>query len=491
MSPMTTMHTIKRKHQLVAMEPGYRWIHALGFESPRYLSVSDLAGHMAVFGTTGAGKSRFLEQQIVQAILQGKVVIVIDPKGDSALVKAMKRACRLANRQGDFRFFHRNFPGQSINLNLLANYERPSELASRIADTIPGQGGNGQVFIDMGEGVMRTICDALDIMELKPTFKQIYRYYCQPTSLLIDTLCAHLAKAKLEDQVEDLRKRTPDQQVLANKLSELYRSQPNQSLTVDAVLALADQGFESIINRTSSTWTILDSLARGDLGDKLSPAPSDSSMFFDIKKLIDQGCVLYVGLAAMGDSGMAKAIGSMLLSDLTATAGARYDFASAPAPVALFVDEAAEVACEPLIQMLNKSRGAKFSICLASQTIADFIAKFKDEAEAMRILANLNNFVALRCNDVETQEFLVRRLPKVRIRTRMHTHGISVDGSSMLAQGGSVSERLVEEEVELVPASLLGSLPNCEFIGIFAGGHVIKGRFPILVNAKEEFEEPS
>ena len=490
-APLTAMHTIERMKQLVAHEPGYRWIHALGFESSQRLSDRDLAGHMAVFGTTGGGKSRFLEIQIVQAIFQGKVVVVIDPKGDAALVSAMRKACELAGRPGDFRFFHRNFPEKSINMNLLANYEHASDLASRIADTIPGQGGNGQVFIDMGEGVVRTICDALVTMGLKPTFKLIYRYYCKPDSLRIDTLCAYLAQAGLEEQVADLRKRKATEHDLANSLTELYHGLPAQSPTIDATIALAEQGFESIMNRTSSTWTILDSLVRGDLGDKLSPEPSDNRMFYDTKKLIDQGCVLYVGLAAMGNSGMAKALGSMLLSDLTATAGARLDFASAPAPVALFVDEAAEVACEPLIQMLNKSRSAKFRICLASQTVADFVAKFKDQAEAMRILANQNNFVALRCNDLETQEFLVRRLPKVRIKTRMHTHGISTDASSLVAQGGSISERLVEEEVELIPASLLGSLPNCEFVGIFAGGHVIKGRFPVLVNSAEDYKEES
>ena len=155
----------------------------------------------------------------------------------------------------------------------------------------------------------------------------------------------------------------------------------------------------------------------------------------------------------------------------------------------LYVDEAAELTCEPLTQMLNKSRGANFSICLASQTISDFVAKAKDRAEALRILANLNNFFALRCNDPETQRFLMERIPKTRIRTTVKAHGVSTSARNLIAEGGSISERVTEEEADLVPAPLLSALPNCEYFGVVAGGHVIKGRIPILVETARDFKE--
>ena len=109
------------------------------------------------------------------------------------------------------------------------------------------------------------------------------------------------------------------------------------------------------------------------------------------------------------------------------------------------------------------------------------------KTNAMRILANLNNFVALRCNDADTQEFLVRRLTKVRVTSKQHTHGVSTSASSILAENSTISERLTEEEVDLVPSALLGALPNCEFFGIFAGGYVVKGRVPILVERESDY----
>lgn len=38
----------------------------------------------------------------------------------------------------------------------------------------------------------------------------------------------------------------------------------------------------------------------------------------------------------------------------------------------------------------------------------------------------------------------------------------------------------MEEEGELFPSALLGNLPDLEYVAIFAGGDVRKGRLPIL-----------
>ena len=35
---------------------------------------------------------------------------------------------------------------------------------------------------------------------------------------------------------------------------------------------------------------------------------------------------------------------------------------------------------------------------------------------------------------------------------------------------------------ELVPADVLGKLPNCEFFAALAGGKLVKGRIPILID---------
>lgn len=488
--PLDSKTAIERTVSRVAQVPGYPWIHLIGEEKPLYLTLNDLAGHMAVFGTTGAGKSRFLEHQIAQAIAQGYRVIVLDPKGDHGLRQTMKEFSELVGRGMHFQSLHLGHPEESVHINLLANYSRPAELASRIAETLPGKGGEGQVFIDMGRGVLKTLCESMELVGQKPTFKRLYSYFldCQP--LAIRVLETYLNPLIGEKSVTELCKaRGQDGKYAA--LANAYRNMKSRSVEVDSILNLVERDKESLFKTTISTINLLARLVSSDVGDLLSPndARMEETAFTDSRKLIEQNCVLYVGLDALTDAALARTIGSMFLADLAATAGARYNFEASPTPIALFVDEAAELMCEPFIQMLNKARGAKFTICLATQTVADFVAKAGDPAEAMRILANLNNFIALRCNDKETQEFLTARVLKTQVKSVMWSHDVSATAKSFATQSGSLGERQVEQEAELVPAELLGALPNLEFFGVVSGGHVVKGRVPILLKNVREFKK--
>lgn len=487
--PLTTLNVLRTMKDVVSTQPGYAWIHAMGKEKPLLLPSRNFEGHAAVFGTTGAGKSRFLELMIHQAILMGYTVIVIDPKGDKGLVRTTRSACVRAGRQSDYLYFHPGHPEESINLNLLANSTRTDEIASRIADSLPGQGGESQPFIDMGRGALRTICVGLAILGRKPTFRTLHYFFANRRELAEQVLYRVLTKTYGDDAIEEALARKKSTTKLETMIV-FYQSRRMMTPELESVIALAERDEDSFSKTTQSTWLLLTALASGDLGKKLSPSEDDDKKpFYDTRKIIEQRGVFYLGLDALTDSGMARAIGSMMLSNLASTAGARYDFETASSPVMLFVDEAAELTCEPLTQMLNKARGANFSICLASQTISDFVAKAKDRAEALRILANLNNFFALRCNDPETQRFLMERIPKTRIRTTVKAHGVSTSARNLIAEGGSVSEHLTEEEADLVPAPLLSALPNCEFFGVVAGGHVIKGRIPILVESAQDFKE--
>ncbi len=83
----------------------------------------------------------------------------------------------------------------------------------------------------------------------------------------------------------------------------------------------------------------------------------------------------------------------------------------------------------------------------------------------------------------------MRRIPKTIVKTTQRAHGVSTSAHTLTAQAGNVSEREVEQEVELVPKELLGSLPSGEFFGIVSGGHVIKGRVPLLLEKASDFQE--
>ncbi|WP_211098439.1 TraM recognition domain-containing protein [Skermanella stibiiresistens] len=231
---------------------------------------------------------------------------------------------------------------------------------------------------------------------------------------------------------------------------------------------------------------VLGQLTSGTLGPMLSPDPTDphdTRPITDLQRVIARRQVCYIGLDSLSDPIVGATIGSMLLADATSVAGSRYNFGEDLKPVNVLTDEAAETINTPLIQLLNKGRGAVIRVTIATQTIADFEARFASSAQARQVLGNCNQMVVLRVLDTETQQYVCETMPKVMIKRLQRSQGMSSGSSASnpLAFSGTASESLVEEEAELFPAALLGQLPNFEYLFV-VGGTVLKGRIPFLRN---------
>ncbi|MFZ4701243.1 MAG: TraM recognition domain-containing protein, partial [Candidatus Methylumidiphilus sp.] len=128
----------------------------------------------------------------------------------------------------------------------------------------------------------------------------------------------------------------------------------------------------------------------------------------------------------------------------------------------------------------NKGRGAKFRLFIATQTFADFSARTGSEAKARQILGNVNNLIALRVMDAETQAYITDNLPKTRLKYIMRTQGVSTHSSNPAVFSGNIGERLMEEEGDLFAPQLLGQLPDLHYIAKLSGGRIVKGRLPVL-----------
>ena len=101
------------------------------------------------------------------------------------------------------------------------------------------------------------------------------------------------------------------------------------------------------------------------------------------------------------------------------------------------------------------------------------------EDAARMALGNLNNLIALRTKDRPTQDFVVETFGK----TAIHTVRVGLSHGSDAHLGdfsSSYSTQLTESFEEMVPADVLGKLPNLQYFASVSGGRIIKGRFPIL-----------
>ena len=480
---------IGKKGKRNAEVKGTKWIHGIGMaeEEPCYRPAEQRSIHTLICGTTGAGKTRLFDLLIAQCIARGEAVIVIDPKGDQGLAETCRKTCEHIGKAHRFAYFHPAHPEKSVRLSLTKNYGRATEIASRVAVLMKSEAGDPfQAFAQMA---LNNVIQAMLICDILPTLVGLRRtlegdipgltinvvkaYGRQVFGNDFDGMCDSaiaLAKAKdAESKAKVLRK------LYYNNVAVV---QPNTDL--EGLLTMLEHERSHFSKMIAGLLPILVQLTAGEMGPLLSPTldVEDPRRMADLNSVISGEQVLYLGLDSLSDPMVGSTIGSLALADLASTAGEIYNH-KVPKPVNVFVDEAAEVLNDQMIQLLNKGRGAGINLYVATQTIADFKARMGDESKALQVLANANHIIALRVLDTDTQEFIGNKIPMTRYKYVMRTQGNS-SSEGGIVHGGNIGERLMEEEGEKFPVALLGELPDLEFLAVFAGGDLRKGRLPIL-----------
>jgi len=483
---------------------GVEWIHGLEpKETDIYAPLKDMQGNTVIFGTTGSGKTRCFEIIATQAIhRENSILIVIDPKGDRALRERLQLECARVGKE--FMFFHPAFPSLSVRLDPLKNWQRVTELASRVASLIRGESGDS-VFKDFAWRAINQIAAALVELEERPNLLKLRRYLeGGPEHLLQQTLEDYFRKhvpdwaIRIDPYMKkankgDYNKERPSKNTSSELMAyvrfykaEIPESQRSES--ADALVSMFEHNRDHQMKLIQSLLPLLTQLTSGELGALLSPDGSDADdirPILDTKKIIDSRQVLYVGLDALSDSSVAAAIGAIILADLASVAGHRYNYGGEDIEINLLVDEAAEVITPPFVQILNKARGAGFVTYFAAQSYPDFVARTGNADMAKMIIANANNLIALRTIDDETQKYIVGNFGKTSVVTVAHSQStsMSTDGNPTHYSGG-YSERLSETEVDIYPADMLGKLPDLHFIANISGGRIIKGRLPLLTKER-------
>lgn len=480
-------------HRLVSGDAdtlGAHWLHGLAErEAPVWLPIAHSAGHILIVGTTGAGKTRLLDLLVTQAVLRGEAVVILDPKGDAELQAAARRAC--GDQPGRFVSFHPAFPARSHRLDPLHSFNRATELASRIAAILPSETGNDP-FKNFSQMALSHVIGGVLAAGERPNLLMLRRYLEGGVEALVERVLRAYLKTHAPNWDPDHSRtlaKAQDTSARARALVRLYQEQlrPSRPSTViDGLVSLFEHDKVHFSKMVASLFPLLNMLTAGELGPLLSPDsddPQDPRPITAMARILDRAQVAYIGLDSLSDTLVGSAIGSILIADLAAVAGDRYNYTPQPPPVNVFIDEAAEIVNDPLIQLLNKGRGAGLRLTIATQTFADFAARTGSEAKARQLLANLNTLIALRVLDAETQEYVTASLPKTRLKTLMRTQATSTQRNP-LEHSGNVGERLMEEEAELFQPALLGQLPNLHYIARLAGGRLVKGRLPILGTAR-------
>lgn len=485
---------------------GHRWIHGLGIDDERVIRMpfAHTGVHTAIFGTTGSGKTRLFDLLIAQYIATGYSVIIIDPKTDHGLAETA-RACARELTGQDIVYFHPAMPEKSHRIDPLANFNRVTELASRIASLIASESGSDP-FTAFSMMALNKLAEALLFVHRSPSLVLLRRLLENGmTGLLIKVLETHFENVRpardaagresadgWEAQLRPYIAKAKDkgEEGKAAAMIAYYRDQivtqaPNP--IVEGLISSFEHDSTHFGKMVTSLMPVLMMLTSGPMGGLLSPDyddPDDPRPITNFKKATLDNRVVYLGLDSLSDSMVASCIGSLFLSDITAVAGDRYNFAVASGQevpkIALFVDEVAEVINAPLVQLLNKGRGAGFTMFMASQTISDLTVRMGSLDHTYQALGNTNNLIALRCNDYGTQEYISRLFGEVSITSVSVTQTSGTNADMPLNFRGTVAESLNREDKPLLGPDLLGAIPDLEGVARISGGRVLKWRIPIL-----------
>lgn len=505
---------------------GLPWIHGLDMgERDVLLPFDSLKGHCAIVATTGALKTRLAALVIYQLAIRGDCIIVVDPKGDKDLREICRQAAAISGDPKRFLMLHPAFASESVRLDLVKNWDRVSQVASRVTMVLGSQeSDNFKEFCWMAvhrvTNAMKYIGRRVSIYTLKTamesrtavehlTLQALRKFFSEDSPQLAETLertsntlaatagkpqrgVVETGSIELTAMIKVFQEAVPenDEQARLVKLPV----KPEELRGLIAILEANREWFGKMI---VSITPLLTKLTTDDLRGLLSPDYddiNDTRPIMDMKRIVEGNHILYIGTDTLADESVGHAISTMVLADASAVAAEIYnhglpsDDGAEPRRVQVVLDEWGDVVCAPVLQQANKGRGAGFMIWALGQTVSDLVDKFAGNVpRAFRFLGNMNNLIVGATQDPDTMTLIADKLGTTAITVRGQSVGMGSKTEDVgLEFSANSSSSLSEREVEVFPRSLLTKLPDLHYIGFFNRGELVKGRIPVLTVTKPQ-----
>ncbi len=481
---------------------GSTWLHGVELAEERVrLPLRDRSGHTLVLGTTQVGKTRLLELSVAQDIRRGETVVVFDPKGDADLLRAVREACRLGGREDDFLLFHLGYPELSSRYNGVGQFRRITEVATRVAGQVSGE-GQSAVFREFVWRFVNIVARAVVALGQRPDYRTILRHVTN-----IDDLCLSYAESHFADRLDVLarvaaieRAREEPPRHMAGRPARLVafeRAMLEGSLGDEVLdgLRSAMRYEKSYFDKlVASLLPLLEKLTTGKAAELLSPDyrdVDDPRPVWDWRRVVNQKLVVYVGLDALSDAPVAAAVGNSMFADLVSYAGERYKHGDthgfragveAPRhPVVVHMDEFNELMGDEFIPLLNKGGAAGMQVTAYTQTFSDIQAKTRDVAKARQVSGNFNSLVMFRVKDIDTAALLTDQLPTVNVveLTQIAGYTDSSDPDTDVDFSSRHEDRITGSQATMLEPHDVTRLPKGEAFALLEGGALWKVRLPL------------
>ena len=504
---------------------GKTWLHTVGMpegEQPVYQPLSTRVSHTIVFGTTRVGKTRMAEVLITQDIHRGDIVIVFDPKGDRELLLRMYVEAKAAGREDQFYMFHLGFPELSAQYNPVGSFLRVTEVATRIANQMPGE-GQSAAFREFVWAFVNQIAKGLVLLGRTPSYPMLKQYSADVEPLFIDVMellyqrhnhdyrprlaeyeAALLMPAEkrrdagfnfvIPRAMNDRGQRGKAFWLLFREVGEQLPLTPTERDVALSMMKAFQTDASYMAKLVASLDPFLEKMTTGAVSRLIAPDFTDLNRdVFSWSQIIQARGIVYIGLDALSDAEVAATVGNSMFADLTSVAGRLYKHGAdhgLPAypktgyqpKICLHADEFNELAGPEFVPMLNKAGGAGVQVTAYTQTLPDIEARVGSKSKAEQMLGNFNTVVMLRVLNESTARLLVEKTNKVNVSDIATFSGSSdnPDITSSVRFHASTQSREVSQSVALLRTSDLAKLPKGQAFALLDGNNLYKLRIPLL-----------
>ena len=310
--------------------------------------------HTLVVGATGSGKTVTQTWIAVRAIERGMGAVVVDPKGDPGMRRALSAAARSADRA-----FIEWTPGGPSVYN---PYARGSE--TEIADkALAGERFTEPHYLRQAQRYLGHVVRAMRNAGLEVSLGGIVH---------------HMDPARLE--------------CLARSLPEGESEATHAYL--DSLTGRQGGDLAGVRDRLAI-------LSESDVGPWLDPQTPDAERF-DLLQAVRARAVVYFNLESDSRPLLTQMLGAAIVQDLQTTVAA---LQGRPMPTLVVIDEFSAIAAEQVVRLFGRARSAGFSLLLGTQELSDLRLPGR-ERMLEQVMGNLSVLIAHRQVVPESAELI-------------------------------------------------------------------------------------
>jgi len=432
---------------------------------PRLLSRNGLA-----LGSPGSGKTQLLLLLAEAAQERGESVWLIDPKGSARLYQRLREGAARAGRP--FFALIPQRAEESVQYDPLRHCLSGIDIATRLVSLIPGD--EQDVFKHFCWGVLVTLTEAMFMLGERPSIAALSAVLPEAGECLLPRV-----EHYLEGTVGHPYRGTSSGAFAGERCE---RRKGTFLATKNALEALVKHDRTHYKKMIVPLRSVFELLCRGSLGQVLGAERAYDSMplSLDVSVARHQQATVYIGLDALVNPHIAKAMASLILEDIAADASRGIAQCLTVPPQLLLVDEAGEVACEALLQLLGKGRECGVQTWFAVQTLSDLEWRLGGAAAARVAEGNAGAWFLFRQLDAISRRESERRLGTLPIARRSASLG-----TSFMRRGGnhyesdSVSDGFTRETVPRIPEAVFSCLEDLECFAHFPDGSLFHLRLPV------------